>query len=242
MNGAAALGLMLCASAVAACGRAGTAPESHEVLVPAGDFIAGADCEPGHVEPGCGSALHARRRVTLPAFYADRELVTRTEYAACVRAGACVDDVEAPSIRGTPSSDPERRAVEDFVNALAFVRQEHAAQYCARRGARLPTGDEFERLARGTDGRMTTRVCEEDTLACANGQGPSGVRGLEFVQWISLRDHLFPYGAAMGGTPAAYGATKQVWPDHDANPYAAFRCVRDVDPSRPSTNVGHANP
>lgn len=216
--------------------------ESREVLVPAGEFIAGANCEPGRVEPGCDLALHPRKRVSLPAFYVDRDLVTREEYASCVRAGACVDDIQAPPIAGISDSDPDRRALEVFTNSLALVRQENAAAYCAQHGGRLPTGDEFERIARGTDGRSKARTCREHTVECWNSEGPAGARGLEgFDQWIALRNRVYPHGAAMGG-PDPYAASRMALPGHDIDVYAAFRCVRDVDPSLSSTNAGHASP
>ena len=101
--------------------------------IPAGEFLVGCDM----VEPGCPDFGVPRRRIKLPEFRIDRFEVTKQEYAACVVAGACV--------QADPGGD-DRRPME-------FVSIEDARRYCRWRGKRLPTSDEWEKAARGTDGR-----------------------------------------------------------------------------------------
>lgn len=82
-------------------------------------------------------------KVWLAAFAIDRVEVTQAAYRACVRAGACSP---APLLGADPRFSGDALPV-------AFVTQPEAAQYCAWRGARLPSEAEWERAARGRDGR-----------------------------------------------------------------------------------------
>jgi formylglycine-generating enzyme len=135
--------------------------------VPAGSFhmglspedvrVAGADCITLHGErrglqsgaPLC--ALHdamlgftALRTVHLAPFAIDRYEVTVAEYRACVQAGAC--DLE-PLVAG------DERHVADAALPIVNVTWHEAVGFCAWRGGRLPTEAEWEKAARGTDGR-----------------------------------------------------------------------------------------
>lgn len=102
------------------------------VEVPAGAFVQGSRAgEPDEGPP---------RRVKLDAFRIDRYEVTQAEYAACVKAGHCT------AARRYPECVGERLPV-------VGVSWEDAAAYCAWRGKRLPGEAEWERAARGTDGR-----------------------------------------------------------------------------------------
>ena len=121
------------------------------VRIPAGSFLMGRDGGPPEEAPA--------HRVTLPAFRIQVRKVTNREFAAFLDAAGLTgpdgrryddDDADARIHRrgGRWVADPgfeEHPAVE--------VSWFGARDYCAAKGWRLPTEAEWERAARGADGR-----------------------------------------------------------------------------------------
>ncbi len=101
--------------------------------------------------PGGKFVIGSRNEVlALDDFWIDQTEVTNAMYARCVAAGIC----SAPS--GTSS---ETRAFyfqnPEFDNhPVVYVSWDDAQAYCNWVGRRLPTGSEWEKAARGTDGRL----------------------------------------------------------------------------------------
>ena len=108
-------------------------PSSGLAWVPAGEFIFG--CDANEVE--CPAHERPRRSMRLPAFQIAVYEVTEREYSACVAAGACVD---------AGPSDESQVPIQVYTI-------EEARAFCAWRGLRLPTSVEWEKAARGVDGR-----------------------------------------------------------------------------------------
>ena len=103
------------------------------VAVPAGPFLFGSDDGDADERP--------RRRAQTAGFTIDRTEVTRKDYERCVAAKAC-----APATRYSDQSDPNL--------PQSGVSWDDAVRYCHFAGKRLPTELEWEKAARGTDGRV----------------------------------------------------------------------------------------
>ncbi|MCC6160435.1 MAG: SUMF1/EgtB/PvdO family nonheme iron enzyme [Deltaproteobacteria bacterium] len=108
------------------------APEGMSAI-PAGAFVMG--CDPD--DPECDADEKPAHPVRLRAFFIDRYEVTNARYDACVAAGVCAR---------TPMRDDPRFAGPD--QPVVGVRWSDANDYCAWRGARLPTEAEWEYAAR----------------------------------------------------------------------------------------------
>jgi formylglycine-generating enzyme len=133
------------------------APASTMIRVARGRFVLGSTAEQVlEAVQTCGKEPLAYRctertfanelpqlRVDSASFWLDRTEVTVAAYERCVSAGACA--------KRTLEGGARRFAQPDW--PVTLVRHADAEAYCRFRGARLPTEAEFERAARGTNGR-----------------------------------------------------------------------------------------
>lgn len=107
------------------------------VLIPAGSFLMGTDTRLPDEGP--------QHTATLPAYYIDVYEVTNLQYKKFNDA--------------TNGSSPAHWRNRTFPRGKAdhpvvFVTWDNANEYCHWAGKRLPTEQEWEKAARGTDGRM----------------------------------------------------------------------------------------
>ena len=127
-------------------------------LVPAGEFIMGSEKGNTNEQP-----VHI---VYLDAFYMDIYEVTNALYQACVKAGGC-----------TPPQKTRSYSILSYYGNLeyidypvVYVNWYQANKYCEWRGGGLPTEAQWEKAARGTDGR-TYPWGEEIDCSQANSFG-----------------------------------------------------------------------
>ncbi len=111
-------------------------------LVPAGEFLYGPD----------------NQHRSLPAFYMDKYEVTTKLYAQLMDA----------TKRKQPEYWSEVHLISDADRPVIGVTWEDADAYCRQYGKRLPTEQEWEKAARGTDGRKYPWGNEEPTIRHAN--------------------------------------------------------------------------
>jgi formylglycine-generating enzyme required for sulfatase activity len=112
-------------------------------FVPAGTFVTGCpatDASASGKDEGAGGSQV--QTVYLNAFKIDWTEVTQRDYARCLDAGKCIK----------PDSDWDPEKYADF--PVVWVSWWDAMLYCMWVGKRLPTALEWEKAARGTDGRQ----------------------------------------------------------------------------------------
>lgn len=214
------------------------------VLVPEGEFIMG------------NNYNNTSRNIYLDAYYIDKYEVTNVLYKSCVDAGICAVphkefSASSPSYYGDSAFDNYPVIYVDWFMAEAF---------CAWRGTKLPTEAEWEKAARGTDGR--TYPWGEDNTAYAHriyfvggierDISPYGIydMGLNVAEWVAdwfsktyyqdspLENPLGPENGTMrvvrGGAPfnpePVPTFSRNRQPPSDANDNVGFRCVKDATP------------
>jgi len=176
------------------------------VEVPAGAFTMGsADADADADEQPVA-------RVVMGTFWIDRVEVTNRRYLRCMEAGRC-----------TPPSggDPTQRARAEQPVTILSWRQADA--YCRWAGKRLPTEAEWEKAARGPDGRRypwgdtyaPERAAAGPTFSLgpvgrhSTGASPYGVLDMagSVWEWTASLYRPYPYDARDGrDDPTARGA------------------------------------
>jgi formylglycine-generating enzyme required for sulfatase activity len=110
------------------------------VYIPAGEFLMGTD------NPAYPNS-RPEHKVYLNAYWIDKTEVSNAMYALCLQAGKCLDPLARPGL------NPYFGKSEYANDPVIYVTWYDAEKYCSWAGRRLPTEAEWEKAARGTDGR-----------------------------------------------------------------------------------------
>jgi formylglycine-generating enzyme required for sulfatase activity/photosystem II stability/assembly factor-like uncharacterized protein len=138
------------------------------VYVPEGSFSMGSDLDAdveickrfngGSCLPGWYADEAPTHNVYLDAYWIDKTEVTNGKYTKCVSAGGC-----QPHLRNDYYVNPK------YANyPVIDVTWTDADTYCHWAGGRLPTEAEWEKAARGTDGRIYPWGNNDPTCYLAN--------------------------------------------------------------------------
>jgi len=134
-------------------------PDSDVITIPSGTFTMG-------TSGGEDNPLH---EVTLSSFEIDRFEITNRKYRACVEAGCC----SAPQYDGSYTGrEPYYGNPEYDDYPVIFVNWNQAMEYCSGLGKALPTEAQWEKAARGEDGRTYPWGESSPTSTNANFNSP----------------------------------------------------------------------
>jgi formylglycine-generating enzyme required for sulfatase activity len=125
---------------------------------------------------------------TTEAFFIDIHEVTAGQYKACVEADECDYNGSTSSYYRTYNNNRDNHPIN-------YVSWHEAVEYCTWKGKRLPTEVEWEKAARGTDGR--TYPWGDETATCDYAVMYEGGRGCG-------TDSTWPVGQKLNGA-SPYG-------------------------------------
>jgi serine/threonine-protein kinase len=150
-----------------------SATDGEMVLVPAGPFLMGKQ----------------KRAVQMDAFYIDRAPVTNREFARFLQVTG-YRPTDPAATRFVPQLLSRRLEKRDENHPVVYVSWFDARAYASWVGKRLPSEAEWEKAARGTDGRKYPWGRAEPSKLRAN----FGNQGGGTVAVASLPDGASPYG------------------------------------------------
>lgn len=185
------------------------------VAIPEGKFIMGTDYK------NADSSSHPQHEVTLKAYRIDKYLVTNAQYARFVAATG-----------HRPPADWKNSKIQEgtLLLPVTMVNWYDATAYAKWAGKRLPTEAEWEKAARGTDGRRWPWGNEMDptrlntyynfgaasvVTAYAKGVSPYGVYDMagNVDEWVE--DDFAPYSGTDAAKEVFKGKIAKVLTDKD---------------------------
>lgn len=142
------------------------------VYIPSGWFWMG--CAPNYEDYQCNKDEKPYHKIYLNAYYIDKNDVTVKEYTECVKAGACKEPGTNKGCNYAVSNK-----LDHPINCVSWYDSQ---AYCKYAGKMLPTEAQWEKAARGTDGRIypwgnqwdASKACVDKDSTCEVGSYPQG--------------------------------------------------------------------
>lgn len=214
--------------------------------------------------------IYPSKEIYVKSFYIDKYEVSNKEYDECVKANICKnseipwDDIRnrTPSLKHTRPRPGFRdywsfymETLKNFINSkinnkpVAYISCSDAENYCKFVGKRLPTEMEWEKAARGKDGRLYPWGNErkEECLSRKvnkinwgdNCTSPYGIYNMASnVREITTSEENEDYYVLKGCYPFLNDYIKFIFNKHEINKnnnflvldaYTGFRCAKDVE-------------
>ena len=196
------------------------------LLVPAGPFVRGSKADEGHDNE------RPQKKIKISGFYIDKTEVSTAQYLRCVEAGKCQQPAWAEPGCKYNLKTGRKKTYVGFVGKrqpIVGVDWDDADAYCRWVGRRLPTEAEWEKAARGIDGRTYPWGSKPPTCArAAFDRGEGNHCRKKTAQVTAYRRGRSPYGALnMAGNVWEWVA--------DRNDDRYYEKAPDKDPPGPST-------
>jgi len=198
------------------------------VFVPAGEFLMGS----AESDLAANDDEKPQHTVYLDEFWIDKTEITTAQYQQCIEAGICtaprstgVDFQQCVDAGICPPLKTEEGVSLENLFPVVGATWDQANAYCHWVGARLPTEAEWEKAARGTDGRIYpwgnvfdgTRVNFCDRNCVADNRDFAYDDGFRYVAPTGN----FPAGASPYGALDMSGNVWEWTADwYDANAYS----------------------
>jgi len=223
-------------STVAALGSQGTRKTRERdspvmVLVAAGSFLRGSPSGVGDADE------RPQKRLSLKSFWIDRLEITVRQYGVCVKAGSCSAPPQAQravAARAQCSWGRDDRQNHP-INCLTW---QEADSYCRWVGARLPTEAEWEKAARGSDGRPYPWGNEPPSCRLAVMPVPLSPAGSGCGRKSTWPVGSKPAGASPSGALDMSGNVWEWVADYYDEQY--FARAPSVDPAGPASGAARA--
>lgn len=157
----------------------GATPPAGMALIPAGEFLMGMDDGLPDARP-----VH---RLYLSSYWIDQCGVTNGQYRDCVNGGGCLP----PKVR---EAFDDRQLVHHPVTNVTWTQ---ARAYCQWAGKRLPTEAEWEKAARGIDGRRYPWGSSDEVIQKSRLKMTDGKVSANGVETVSMSSAVAsPYGVS----------------------------------------------
>ena len=213
------------ADALADLKKKGLDPPEGMVLIPAGEFTMGSPDGEGNADE------HPQHKVMLSAYWIDQTEVTKEQYGRFLEWIKKTGD-HSKCFKGEPANkdhtpywwtDPKWNGAKQPV---VLVDWYDAYAYAAWAGKRLPTEAEWEKAARGTDGREYPWGNEWDSGKC---------NSRESYKYVTVASGSYPEGKSPYGCLDIAGNVGEWCADWYSDSY--FRSSPGDNPTGPATGT-----